>query len=36
MSQTTIDVLTALVIYGVGSTALRVVLYMIREKLREE
>jgi hypothetical protein len=36
LSQTTVDVLAALVIYGVGSTALRVVLYMIRDKLREK
>lgn len=36
LSQTTMDVLAALVIYGVGTTALRIVLYAIRDKLREE
>lgn len=36
MSQTTMDVLAALVIYGAGTTALRLVLMAIRDKLREK
>lgn len=35
MSQTTLDILAALVIYGAGTTVLRLVLVAIRDKLRD-
>ena len=36
LSQTTIDMLTALVIYGVGSTMLRLALVALRDRLRDD
>lgn len=36
MSQTTLDVLTALVIYGAGTEALRIVLKAILKALRDD
>lgn len=35
MSQTTMDVLAALVIYGVGTTALRLILAAVLDRLRD-
>lgn len=35
ISQTTIDMLTALVIYGAGSTMLRLALIALRDRLRD-
>lgn len=35
LSQTTVDMLTALVIYGVGSTMLRLVLVALRDHMRD-
>ena len=36
MSQTTLDVLEALVIYGVGTTMLRLVLTAVLDRLRRD
>lgn len=36
MSQTTVDVLTALVIYGAGTTALKLLLLVIRNRLTRD
>lgn len=35
LSQTTLDMLAALVIYGAGSTVLRLALVALRDRLRD-